>query len=174
MAELVRLLLSLIIIGGCGMLGRTWGQSLRERPRQLASLRTALTRLETEITYSVTFLPEALESLAQMTPPPVDQLFADVKHYLEEGQESSVQAWWQAIEKARAYLVLTSEDERILMNLGASLGASDRHDQVRHLALARERFKQQEELALAAEQRSGRLYNVLGWAAGAALVLILV
>ena len=162
-----------MIICGSGFFGWVLGWSIRERPRQLGGLQAALSRLETEVSCSMTFLPEALLELARVMVPPVDRLFADAAELLVSGDLSAEQAWKRAIIGARQYLVLTEEDEEILLNLGANLGISHREDQTRHLLLARERLRQQEQAARAAQEQFARLYSALGWAAGMALVLVL-
>lgn len=169
-----RTLLCLVVVCSLGLFGRVLGWSIRERPRQLGSLQAALNRLETEVGGSMTFLPEALLELARLTRSPVDRLFTDIAGLLQQGEMSAQEAWSQAIVDARGYLVLTVDDEQILLNLGANLGISHREDQTRHLGLARERLKQQEEAARMEEAQLARLYNALGWAAGMALVLMLI
>ena len=162
-----------MIVCGCGFSGWILGWSIKERPRQLGSLQAALSRLETEVGCSMTYLPEALLELTRLTPSPVDRLFRDAAQLLLQGEISAEQAWGQAIVGARDYMVLTEDDERILLDLGGSLGISHREDQTRHLNLAGERLRQQEEAARVTQAQSARLYNALGWAAGAALVLML-
>ncbi len=71
-------------------------------------------------------------------------------------------------------MVLTPDDERILLDLGENLGISHREDQSRHLRLAREALGQQEIEAQRVQEQLVRLYRVLGWATGGALVLVLV
>jgi len=169
----VRFWLLVTLVLGCGWLGRIASSSVRERPRQLASLEWAVSRLETEINHTMVFLPEALETVAELAPAPVDRLFRDVVCMLLEGELPLKEAWCQAIVGAREYLVLSGDDERILINLGGSLGVSHRSDQSRHLAMARELLRQQESLARRLEQQSCRLYGALGWALGVALALML-
>jgi stage III sporulation protein AB len=162
-----------MVICGSGFSGWVLGSSIRERPRQLNSLQAALNRLETEVGWSMTFLPEALLELARLVTPPVDRLFAHAARLLLAGDMAAEDAWKQAIIEARQYLVLTEEDEEILVNFGGNLGISHREDQMRHLLLARERLRQQEQAARAAQQQFARLYSALGWAVGMALVLVL-
>ncbi|NLY29348.1 MAG: stage III sporulation protein AB [Firmicutes bacterium] len=169
----LRLSLCLIIIGASGAAGWILSGSIRERPRQLRSLQAALSRLETEISCSMTFLPEALQELGRLTAPPVNRLFADAAELLLLGDLSIQEAWRQAVLKAREYLVLTRDDEQILLDLGDNLGISHREDQSRHLRLARNALSQQEAEAQRAEEQLVRLYSALGWAAGGALVLIM-
>jgi stage III sporulation protein AB len=61
----------------------------------------------------------------------------------------------------------------VLLGLSEVLGASGRADQVRHLALARERLAGQEARAAAERARYERLARYMGVLSGAALVLIL-
>ncbi len=169
----LRLSLCLVIICASGAAGWILSGSIRERPRQLRSLQAALSRLETEISCSMTFLPEALKELARLTAPPVNRLFEDAAKLLLHGDLSIQEAWREAVAKSRDYLVLTWDDEQILLDLGDNLGISHREDQSRHLRLARKALGQQEAEAQKAEEQLVRLYSVLGWAAGGALVLII-
>ena len=134
----------MVIMCASGAAGWILSGSIRERPRQLRSLQSALSRLETEVSCSMTFLPEALEELGHLTAPPVNRLFHDAAELLHYGDMSVQEAWRKAVAKSREYLVLTPDDERILLDLGENLGISHREDQSRHLRLAREALGQQE------------------------------
>jgi stage III sporulation protein AB len=171
---LLRFVLCCMVVWCCGWVGRILSSSIRERPRQLLDLQAAVSRLETEINHSMTFLPEALQELARVTPSPVNRLFEDAAHLLLEVELPMERAWHQAVVGARQYLVLNRDDERILLNLGSSLGISPRGDQARHLTIAQELLKGQEVAARHVEQHSARLYQALGWAAGTALILMLI
>lgn len=166
--------LCLVIICASGAAGWVFSESIKERPRQLRSLQAALSRLETEISCSMAFLPEAFEQLARFTQPPVNRLFADTAELLLLGDVPIHEAWRQSIVRSREYLVLTQDDEEILLDLGDSLGISHREDQSRHLRLAQKALSRQEAEAQRAEEQLVRLYSMLGWAAGGALVLMLV
>ncbi len=169
----LRLCLCAIIVGASGAAGWVVSGSIRERPRQLRSLQAAFSRLETEISCSMTYLPEALKQLAGLTAPPVNRLFFEAADLLLAGDLPVQEAWKEAVVRSREYLVLTPDDERILLDLGHNLGISHREDQIRHLRLARQALGQQEAAAQRTEEQLVRLYRALGWAAGAALVLII-
>ena len=112
------------------------------------------------------FLPEAFEQLARFTQPPVNRLFADTAELLLLGDVPIHEAWRQSIVRSREYLVLTQDDEEILLDLGDSLGISHREDQSRHLRLAQEALSRQEAEAQRAEEQLVRLYSMLGHAGG--------
>ncbi|NMB23996.1 MAG: hypothetical protein GX986_00515 [Firmicutes bacterium] len=171
---LLRYVLSLIVVVCSGSVGWILGASVRDRPQQLALLQAALSRLETEIHHGMMFLPEAFGELARIIPRPVNRLFHEVAYLLVDGELPLEVAWRQALLDARQYLVLNRDDERILANLGHNLGISPRGDQARHLAIAREQLHGQETAARQVEKHAARLYHALGWAAGVALILVLI
>lgn len=170
---LLRYALGLIVVVCSGLVGWILGTSFKSRPRQLALLQAALSRLETEIQHGMAFLPEAFGVLARIIPRPVNRLFHEVAYLLVDGELPLELAWRQAILDARQYLVLNRDDERILINLGHNLGISPRDDQARHLAIARDQLHGQEIGAREVEKHAVRLYQALGWATGVALILVL-
>lgn len=166
---------ALFVVGAAGFLGLSVAQAYQNRPRELREVQTALHLLETEIAYGATPLGEALENIGRRVAPPVGPLMTETARELAAGYGSTLkEAWEFALAGYRAETFLKPEDLTVIHGLGDVLGASDRNDQAKHLALAIERLKAQ---AAKAEDEAGknvRLWQCLGFAGGAAVTLVLI
>ncbi|HEX6988332.1 MAG TPA: stage III sporulation protein AB [Bacillota bacterium] len=163
---------AVLILGAGWALGAAIARHHRNRPRDLAALRTALQVLVTEIDVGLTPLPEALARAGAAVGPPASRLFEEARRALTAGRGiTGGEAWRQAVAAAGSHLALTAEDRDILAGLGACLGRSDRQDQRRHLRLAAARLDAAEREAREGWQDRSRVAVYLG-ALGAALVAV--
>lgn len=164
---------SLVLVSS-SMTGNLIAKNFLERPKQLRQLRHGLQILETEISYAASFLPEALKRIAKASEPPVGSLFDKTSQLLlnQEGY-TATEAWQQAIEENLSALVIKDSDKEILLQLGASLGCSDREDQVKHLRLAQEYLQKEEEKAEKEGEKNAPLWRYFGLVFGAAIIILL-
>lgn len=169
------------LLGGALILGCTtyagWQVAGRyaRRPAELRDLQTALAVLQTEVEYGATPLPEALAGAARAGGSAVGPLFAATAAKLAAGGGITPgEAMRGALLDSAGRLSLQPSDLQVLLALAEVLGASGRQDQVRHLALARERLAGAEARAQEERTKYERLARYAGVLAGAALVLILV
>lgn len=166
---------ALFVIGAAGFLGLSVAHAYQNRPRELRDVQTALHLLETEIAYGATPLVEALENVGVRVSPPVGQLMNEVACELSAGYGATLkEAWEFALAGYRAESFLKEEDLAVIRSLGDVLGASDRNDQVKHLALAIERLKAQTVKAEEEANKNVRLWQCLGFAGGIAVTLVLI
>ncbi|HHW14273.1 MAG TPA: hypothetical protein GXX28_04970, partial [Firmicutes bacterium] len=147
--------------------------------------RSALALLETEMAVGRTPLPQAAERVAQSAPgPEAGSFFQRLAAQLTAGLPAEI-AWRNAAaEVARgdeeAYLVAPglrareAEDLEPLALLGGVIGATDLSDQLKHLALARERLANREAQAAEEARRLVPVFRYGGLAAGLLLTLLLV
>ena len=164
----------LLILGATSYAGWQVGGNYARRPAELRDLQTALAVLQTEVEYGATPLPEALRSAAAAAGPAVAPLFARTAERLAAGGGITPgDAMRSILDAGLEGAVLRPEDLEVMRALAGVLGASGREDQVRHLALARERLVAL--AARAAEERSRyeKLARYVGVLSGTALVLIL-
>lgn len=145
------------------------------RPGELRDFQTALQLLETEVIYAATPLPVALRKISGFGCGKAAAMFSRAGRKMESGLvETAGEAWISALGETFEETALRFEDREVLEALAPSLGASDRQEQLKHLALARERLGRQEAAARDDAGRYGRLWNYAGVLAGLALVLILI
>lgn len=144
------------------------------RPRELRALQSALQMLETEISYSLTSLPLALEKVARSGDLRVYDIFRITRELLISGEGyTPAEAWDEGLKRAFPYLTLTDTDLEILSAFGKSLGASDREDQIKHIRLVLEQLSREGVKATEEKERNFKLWTYMGVLTGFVLVLLL-
>ncbi|MHB1419261.1 MAG: stage III sporulation protein SpoIIIAB [Bacillota bacterium] len=163
-----------LVVSGAGFFGVTMARNYARRPWQLRWLQSALQMLETEIAYASSPLPEALDHVARSCHHPIEILFQGAREELKEREGVTVaEAWEAAIKKFQPVSALLSSDIGVLVSFGRGLGRSDREEQLKNLALTREQLRLQEVAAEAERVRSERMWRILGFLVGIAMVFIL-
>lgn len=144
------------------------------RTRQLRELNSALSLLQTEIGYGAVPLPEAFRHAAAGAAPEIAALLVESADRLEQGGGCTAgEALRASVLAGGEATALKEEDLQVLLALAPALGASGRSEQVRHIALARERLAAAEGRARDEQQRFERVARYLGLLGGAALALIM-
>jgi stage III sporulation protein AB len=129
--------------------------------------------METEIGYGQTPLPDALERISALMPPPLAGLFAGTAARLRSGSGLTVRECWESsLQEGWPATAMRAGEKDALMRLGASLGGSGREDQLKHMRLAALQLQAEEAAAREDQERYEKLCRNLG-VLGAALVVIL-
>lgn len=162
----------ILLLCACGGLGLGAAGKLRARWTQLRTLVAALEEMERELQYRLTPLPELLAGLAARTAGPVGIFFSLCVREMDKLEEQSFSRLWGGALEGSG-LDLEEEDRRLLLELGASLGRYDSRSQCQAIAQVRGRLEENLAAALERKERLGRVYGVLGLAAGALLVILL-
>lgn len=153
-----------------------WHQALQlsRRPVQIAELIRALQRLETEIVYGFTPLPEALTSIGRSLTGAVGKLFCLIGRELSESNGRSAQLiWQQSIAQEWRNTAMKPAEREILCQLGVTLGMTDRDDQMKHLRLTILQLQGESDLARDEQQKYERMWKSLGVLLGALVVIIM-
>jgi stage III sporulation protein AB len=166
----------LLILFAGTMIGFVQAARYASRPRQIRQMLHALQRLETEISYGQTPLPEALMRIAGVVQLPLSSLFAAIARSLSrESTEPGVtvrDCWEKAIIAHWPATAMKNAEKEAMLRLGATLGGSGREDQLKHIRLAMILLQAEESTARDDPQRYEKLSRSLGML-GAALVVIL-
>lgn len=164
---------ALVLLAGT-LIGYMQAARYAARPRQIRHLAHALQRLETEIGYGRTPLPEALKRMAHLLQPPLTGIFDRIADELaaDGGGKTVKESWEAAFQAGWPYTAMKSAERDALLRLGATLGASDRDDQLKHIRLAMVQLQSEEATAREEQQRYEKMSRSLGML-GAALVVIL-
>lgn len=160
---------AVIILTVCAYAGFYFADRLKKRCVYLRNINTALSLLETEISFGGSRLKKALKS--------VDRT-ADTRGLFEETAEGLEElgikkAWHNTVLKKRAELCLTDSDAEALAALGARLGMTDTENQIKNIRYVKEMLNAQQKEAEGEYERLGRLYRGGGALAGLFLILIL-
>ncbi|MBB6730532.1 stage III sporulation protein SpoIIIAB [Cohnella zeiphila] len=163
---------ALVLFAGT-MIGFVQAARFAERPRQIRHLLHALQRLETEIGYGQTPLPDALRRMALVLPPPLSGMFADIAGELRSERGGTVsESWERVLSDNWSSTSMRAGEKEAMLRLGASLGGSGKEDQLKHVRLAMLQLQDEESAAREEQQRYEKLSRSLG-VLGAALVVIL-
>lgn len=164
---------ALIVISGA-MLGFYQADQLAGRAKKIRQFIQALQRLETEIVYGMNPLAEALEQIAKTMNGPVAAMLSEISVKLMEPSGQSALEIWQRVIKSRWPMSgLQSLEKEAVLQLGSSLGISDREDQMKHLQLAIHQLQTAEAMASEDYKRFGKMWKSLGFLAGALVVVLM-
>ncbi|MFC5403949.1 stage III sporulation protein SpoIIIAB [Cohnella soli] len=164
----------LVLLAGT-MIGFLQAARFAARPRQIRELLHALQRLETEVGYGQTPLPEALAGIGKSMTGPLAALFSEIASRLSaesaESGETVKQIWEKSISERWAATAMRKTEMAALLRLGATLGGSGKDDQLKHIRLAAIQLQAEEGAAREDQRRYEKLSRSLGML-GAALVVI--
>jgi len=163
-----------------GLAGLTVACSYRTHARELAGWVTALAVLETEISYGLTKLGQAMRHAGQSAGGSPKRVLARAADLLEDGGYGSA---GDCISKALTEETASCsflwsgkwrEDLEAVVVLGEALGASDSADQARHISLASRRLERRRQLAEEAATVNYRLWSAMGFLIGGMVAIALI
>ena len=164
---------ALVVVAGI-MIGHLKARKLSDRPAQIRRFIRVLQQLETEISYGFTPLPEALHKLAQQTSEPLTSIFADMAAGLRSGRGLSVkESWQQALIDHWPLTAMQASERDVLLQLGLTLGTTDREDQLKHIRLAGNQLAGMESEAADEQRKFEKMWRSLGLLGGALIVVIM-
>jgi len=172
---MVKLIGAVLILFAGTMIGFQQAARLAARPRQIRQLIQALQRLETEIGYGYTPLPEAIARSSTYLPQPVSGLLREVSALIAQHRGLPFRdSWEQAVTKHWPMTAMKKNEQAALIRLGSTLGISDRDDQVKHLRLAMQQLQTEEEAAREEQARYEKMSKSLGVLIAALVVILIV
>ncbi|KGE17976.1 stage III sporulation protein SpoIIIAB [Paenibacillus wynnii] len=145
-----------------------------DRPRQIRSLIAALQRLETEIRYGFTPLPEALRRIGAQARGPLQHFFVTAADEMSPPNNRSAQ---DAIDKAMEMhwknTAMNASEKEIIRQLSCTLGTSDRSNQTTHITLALQQLNQEELAARDEQGKYEKMSKSLGLLLGVLIVILI-
>jgi stage III sporulation protein AB len=131
-------------------------------------------RLSTEIGYGSTPLPDALSKLSLQMHKPLDRMFAEAADRLRQERGVTVrQVWQETVDRYWNLTAMKSAEKEAMIELGATLGISDRENQLKFLELAHTQLQQEEAAAREEQTRFEKLSRTLGVLGGALIVILI-
>lgn len=169
---MIRLFGAILLAGGAAFLGFTATAQLERRVSALRAMAGALERMERELTFRLTPMPELLDGLAEHTRPPVSCFFSHCRNSMDKLGEKTLSELWDGALDA-VPMDLGTEEREVLHELGGVLGCYDGEGQREALAFAQVQLSECLSRAVEERTRLGRVYGALGLTAGAFLVILL-
>ena len=166
----LKLLGAILIVAGCGGYGFSLCTRYRKRERALSDLVRALDRMECELQYRLTPLPELCRQTAAESGGRIREVFTSLAGELENQVSPEVRSCMNAaLCRVRE---LPERAKKELLELGQTLGRFDLPGQLKGLEAIRRNCRSElDELSRNREVRL-RSYQTLGLCAGAALAIL--
>ncbi len=163
-----------LIIGAATLFGFLKAAHYIRRPKQIRSLISALGRMETEIMYALTPLPEAFASLSKQVAEPLSSLFRITSERLLKSDGKSTREIWQwSVNDVWTRTSMKQAEQEVVLQLGAVLGLTDRSDQIKHLRLAISQLQTEETESREEQRRYEKMWKSLGVLIGALIVILM-
>ena len=170
---MLKVLGAMLLICGAAAMGFSAAGVLRRRVEGLRGLLAALERMEREISFRLTPVPDLIRLLARDAPPPVNGFFrACLARLPRLGERRFSELWREAL--AECPMDLAPEDRTLWGEVGDVLGRYDAGGQLASLEEIAARLRRQLERAEADHARLGRVYGALGLTAGSMLAILLI
>jgi stage III sporulation protein AB len=171
---MVKLVGACLILFAGTMLGFYQALQLSRRPRQIRQLVQALQRLETEISYGFSPLPSALLMISRQIPQPLSQLFLQVGEQLAGSADLTTQESWRlAIDSCWQHTAMKTTEKEAFLQLGLTLGITDREDQIKHLSLTESQLQTEELTAGEEQKRYEKMWKSLGLLSATLVVILM-
>ncbi|SDO09455.1 stage III sporulation protein AB [Paenibacillus sp. yr247] len=163
-----------LIIGAATLFGFLKAAHYVRRPKQIRGLISALGRMETEITYALTPLPEAFSSLSKQVAEPLASLFRLTSERLLTSDGTSTREIWQkSVNDVWTRTSMKQAEQDVVLQLGSVLGLTDRSDQIKHLRLAISQLQTEEIESREDQRRYEKMWKSLGVLIGALIVILM-
>lgn len=183
MTVALRLAGAVLTVGASGLLGLMVAESYRARERELAAWITALTSLQTEISFGHTRLGQAMRRAGSASGGTPARVLARAAELLEQGDSGGAGECLAAALGLKRGARQEGQNSRgglgrgdelgALLALGQRLGASDAADQARHIGLAIGRLEGCRARAADAASRDCRVWSSIGFLLGGMITIAL-
>lgn len=170
---MLKMIGALIVFTAGVLLGFHRAATYADRPKHIRQCIHTLQRLETEISYGFTPLPQALQRTSEALNEPLKTIIAKAAENLQHNDSKpTAMCWSEALLQGWERTAMQQTERDIMLQLGSTLGISDRNDQIKHVHLAMHQLQSEEALAKEEQQRYEKMWKSLG-ALGGALIVIL-
>lgn len=169
---MLRLVGAVCIVFATSSYGFQKAKKFRLRTEELRLFQDGLAMLQTEVTYGLTPLPEALRKIGKVTKAPVGGFFQDVFKKMIQGDGDLLTGYWdESLENLDC--CLCQEDKEIIKNLGYTLGRSSVSEQKKHIDITLRQLSTAERESKDQCAKNEKMWKYLGFFSGLALVLTL-
>lgn len=162
-----------LLIGAGTALGFYKAYGFRRRIADIIMLQNAFRLLETEIFYTLTPVPAAMETLENKLPQTLQQFFHRVWIAMEQEQLPVFRAWEQGVAQLEQSTFCGAAELGAVRSFGLSLGEGDLTAQQKNFQLLQQRLQYALEEAERQRLQQGRVWQYLGVCVSVALAILL-
>ncbi len=166
-------ILCLILLCGCGGLGILKAQTYRQRLEELTDLQEMIGMIQTEMQYRKDPLPIVFGRISSYKDNRAMELLWDCSLTMKDSLDIR-QCWESSMEYAYQGSCLKQEELAFVLDLGLQLGKSDIQGQAAMFALMKTKLETQIQEAWKEKETKGKMYRGLGFSIGIVIVILLV
>ncbi|MBR4945188.1 MAG: hypothetical protein IKZ26_07260 [Peptococcaceae bacterium] len=162
----------LLIAAGTAM-GFYKAYGYRKRISDILMLQNTFRLLETEIFYTLTPLPSAMEHLGQKLPETAKKFFQRIRYAIQQEQMPVFEAWEQGMQYLEQETFCLQEELGAVRTFGLSLGEGDLLAQQKNFQLLHQRLQYALEHAERQKLQQGTVWQYVGICSGMAAAILL-
>lgn len=164
---------SIMVIFSTALIGFNYASALEKRKRSLMDFQTALTMLESEISFAANPLATAFLAISKNIPSPVGSFFYDIAQLIEKHSLNIQKTWNNTLQKYVKALCLTQADVEIILTFAAQMGKTDIENQLKNIRHTIDQLKMQTALAAQTCDKNKKLYQSFGVLLGILIAILL-
>ena len=169
----LKLLGVVLVIGAGSAVGFYKAHELKRRIADIIMLQNSFRLLETEIYYTRSPVPIAMELLETKLSETMKTFFYHVRYGMEYHHLPLCQAWEEALHDLEQRTCLCAEEVSAVHNFGLSLGVGDIQDQQKHFQLLQQRLQHALQTAEHNSIKQERIWQYMGVCVSMVVVLLL-
>ncbi len=162
-----------LLVGAGTVFGFFKAYGFQKRISDIILLQNAFRMLETEIFYTLTPVPAALETLETRLDKPVKQFFRQVRDEMNTRGLPVFQAWENGIAVLKQNSFCEKEELYAVKSFGMSLGEGDVYVQQKNFQLLQQRLQYALEEAERERAQQGKVWQYMGICVSMAVVILL-
>lgn len=162
-----------LLLGAGTAIGFYKAYGFRRRIAEIIMLQNAFQLLETEIFYTLTPVPVAMEVLEEKLPRPLQQFFHRVWFAMEQEQLPIFRTWEQGVIQLEQTTFCGAEELGAVRSFGLSLGEGDLTAQQKNFQLLQQRLQYALEEAERQQLQQGRIWQYMGVCVSLAVAILL-
>jgi len=172
---MIRVLGIVLIMGSSTLAGLYYANMQMFRIKDLKEIKKALIILLSEIEYTLTPLPQAMENISTRIETPVNKIFIDSATTLNEktGQGIS-EVWAEVLNNNKSDYYFTEEDLDYLKSFGKTLGYLDKNLQLNSIQVTIKYIEDKIEELNVTSLQNKKLYQTLGILGGLLICVVLI
>lgn len=164
-----------MVFMGCSLAGIAIDLKYRKRVKELEELVYALECLKGEITYRLSPLQEACDTIGKQVHHGVGALFINFSKLLKQKEVDNLYVLWkQALKQEAHHFHFNNEDYEMLYEFGRGLGYLDKNMQQANIELFLNRLNNTLEKALKEQEKSSKLRTGMGILIGACMSILII
>lgn len=172
---LLKLLGGAFILLSSSSLGFYYSYKDSFRINDLLELKKAFIILNSEISYSLSSLPDAFKNISERTNEPVNKIFNDLSSRLcQKDGKGIYEIWCEILDKHKSKTFYNNEDIDTLCAFGKVLGYLDRSMQINNIKSVIDYIDEKCSEIRMTNLKNKKMYQSLGVLSGLILILILV